>query len=267
MSNFFIDESGDPSFYVKGNKCVVGKQGFSPVLILGMVKIDDLNLVRDAVAGFIEAIKSDPVFPTLKCANKNKEWYLHASCDDLYIQERFIPYLSQIEGFKFYAVVGRKRLDLFNKKHGKSETEFYFDIVYHLMKDRLIKDDVCYSINLAKRTKSNGDNLKKAIAGAVERDNNRRKIPVNINYSFKIVPSSDSLEMSIVDYMLWALQRYIISSQDKFYKILEHRYSLILDLYDFDNFGGKNGKTTYYNKNNRFHLDKASEFRCDGYVK
>ena len=38
---FFIDESGDPAFYASGNKCIVGKEGFKPLLLIGIVRLTD----------------------------------------------------------------------------------------------------------------------------------------------------------------------------------------------------------------------------------
>ena len=37
----FIDESGDPSFYAKGKKCIVNTEGYKPILIIGLIEIED----------------------------------------------------------------------------------------------------------------------------------------------------------------------------------------------------------------------------------
>ena len=128
----FIDESGDASFYAKGNKCIVGSQGFMANLFLGMIKIENKKLLRNAILNFMDEIKIDPLYNTLPCVTNKKGWYLHASYDNLEIQVKFIDFLRKLEGFKFYFVIGRKRLDLFHKKHNKNETEFYFDLVSNL---------------------------------------------------------------------------------------------------------------------------------------
>ena len=52
------------------------------------------------------------------------------------------------------AVIGRKRLSTFQKKHNNNESEFYFDMVYHLLKDRLNDEGYFYQIILAGRTGS-----------------------------------------------------------------------------------------------------------------
>lgn len=53
----FIDESGDASFYAKGNKCIVGSQGFMANLFLGMIKIENKKLLRNAILNFMDEIK------------------------------------------------------------------------------------------------------------------------------------------------------------------------------------------------------------------
>lgn len=259
----FIDESGDPAFYASGNKNIVGCEGFKPLLMLGMIRLEDKKGIRNEIIKFTGEIKNDPLYNTLPCVNDKKGWYLHASYDNLEIRVKFIEFLRKLEGFKFYCVIGRKRLDVFHNKHNKNETEFYFDVVYHLLKDRL-KADEPNQIYLSARGKGNQTKLKTAINNAIIRDNKKRKVPVEIKYNCEIVLSRDTPELSIVDYLLWALQRYILIDDKRFYNALESKYNLIIDLYDFKNF--KNGKTYYTFSKNKFSLEKASEFKSNGYI-
>ena len=122
-------------------------------------------------------------------------------------------------------------------------------------------------IYLSARGKNNQLKLKQSIDSAILRDNNKRKKPVEIKYNCEIVLSKDTPELSIVDYLLWALQRYIISNDGRFYHALETKYNLIIDLYDFDRFNTKDGGTYYTPDKNKFTLEKASEFKSNGYIK
>ena len=61
------------------------------------------------------------------------------------------------------------------------------------------------------------------------------------------MPSQITPELSIVDYLLWALQRYILTDDNRYYLALINKYNLIIDLYDFKNF-----KRNYYNSKNCF---------------
>ena len=260
-----IDESGDPSFYASGKRSLVGTAGFKPLLLIGMVKIDDKALLYQSITRFMEELKNDPLYNTLPCINDPKGWYLHASYDNLEVQIKFIDFLRRQDGFKFYCVIGRKRLDLFHKKHNGNDTEFYFDLVYHLLKDRMNTEDTFFQILLSARNKNTQRALTEAVATAIKRDNTIRKKPIDIKFNCEIVQSKLTPELSIVDYMLWALQRYILKGEKRFYQALEDKYSLIIDLYDFDKYNGK-GKSNYYHKRNRFSVEAAGIFRTDGYV-
>jgi hypothetical protein len=153
----------------------------------------------------------------------------------------------------------------FTKKHNRNETEFYFDIVYHLLKDHLNAEDTFYQVFLSARNKNTQHKLKAAIDNAIDRDNARRKSPIKVQYNSEIVLSKETPELSIVDYMLWALQRYILKGEGRFYKALVEKYNLIIDLYDFDKYKAK-GMSNYYHAKKRFEREKASEFKTDGYV-
>jgi hypothetical protein len=158
-------------------------------------------------------------------------------------------------------VIGRKRLTTFEKKHNSNEGEFYFDMVYHLLKDRLNDENCFYQILLSGRTGSSATRLKTAIDRAIARDNERRNIKLNIHYDCRTISTSTTPELSVVDYLLWALQRYILTDDERYYLALRNKYNLIIDLYDFGKY-----KSNYYSTKNRFDKSKAGEFRKDGYI-
>lgn len=257
---FFIDEGGDSSFYAKRKKLLVGTSGFQPMLNLGMVAIADKKEIRKSILEFMDSIKSDSLYNSIYSVAQ-PGWYLHAKDDHPEVRAKFFECLRNLEGFKIYIVIGRKRLSTFKNKHNNNEKEFYFDLVYHLLKDRLNKEELDYCIFLSARQKSTQKHLDEAIAKAIGRDNGKRKETLDISYSFDIIRSQDTPELSIIDYFLWALNRYIIKGEDRFYNALKSKYNLIIDVYDTANFG-----TNYYHKRNRFELEKASEFKSDGYV-
>jgi hypothetical protein len=257
----FIDESGDPSFYASGNKCIVGTEGFKPLLLIGLVKLEDKKIIRKAILQFIEEIKNDPLYNSLPCVIAPKGWYLHASYDNLEIRTKFVEFLRKLKGFEFYCVIGRKRLDVFHNRHNRSETEFYFDLITHLIESRLDKEDTSYQVLLSARNKNTQHKLVEAIDNALKSDNIRRESPLKIKYNCEIVLSQETPELSIADYLLWAIQRYILQGDKRFYKALEEKYNLIIDLYDA---GNENYK--YYDPDNRFDIEKAGKFRTDGYI-
>lgn len=246
---FFIDESGDPTFYGKHRKLLVGQPGFQPILLIGMISLADKKEIRRAILDFQNRIKTDPLYNTIPSVTNPRGWYLHARGDSPDVRSKFVEFLRDLEGFKTYLVLGRKRLDLFHKKHNGNEKEFYFDLVYHMLKDRLNDEEEFYQIFLSARDRNTQTKLRDAVNKAIERDNLRRRNPKSITFSCEIVQSQDTPELSIIDYLLWALQRYILQKDGSFYKALVHKYNLIIDLYDFENYSTQGrGKNNYCDK-------------------
>ena len=56
----FIDESGDPSFYASGNRSIVGTEGFKPILLIGIVKLEDKKAIRNTILQFMNDLRNDP---------------------------------------------------------------------------------------------------------------------------------------------------------------------------------------------------------------
>lgn len=256
---FFIDESGDPNFYAKRKKLLVDQPGYQPLLLVGMIISDDRKSLREAILNLKKELENDPLFNTLHSIKPG--WYFHAIEDHPDIRLRFVSLLRQLQNFRTFIVIGRKNLQRFQKHHHGSPAEFYFDLIYHLIKDRMNREEKYYQIFLAKRQKTKMDNFSDAVARAIERDNTKRKKPISINYQCDIVLSSEFPELSIIDYLLWALQRYIILQEERYYKALIDKYNLIIDLYDTENYTTKGkGTSNYYSRRNPFELEKASGF-------
>ena len=257
---FYIDECGDPCFYGSKKKLLVGTVGFQPLLIIGMISGSNRKFLRKKVLEFQKSILDDPMYNTIPSLNKEKQWYLHAKDDHPEIRAKFFELLRGIKGFKAYVIIGRKNLEIFTKKHNSNETEFYFDLLMHLLKDRMHVENETYQIFLAQRDKNTMKKFVEAVERALERDNKRRKKPIKVNYKCDIVPGANCPEMSIVDYLLWALQRYIQKGEGRFFKALSNKYALIIDLYDKKSYKKNGGHGNYYTVSNPFDLEKASAF-------
>ena len=187
-------------------------------------------------------------------------WYLHARGDAPEVRTKFIEFLRELHGYKVYIVIGRKKLSTFAAKHNNNEKEYYFDLVHHLFSGLLQDKDKDYRVFLSARERNTQNYLQNAIDKAITRDNHQRHTPLEISYQHDIVRSQDTPELSIIDYHLWALQRYILQGESRFYNALLHNYASVIDLYD----DKSNGKT--FSPDDNFRLDRVGEFRSDGYM-
>lgn len=70
------------------------------------------------------------------------------------------------------------------------------------------------------------------------------------------VLSSTCPELSVVDYCLWALQRYVLRGEIRFFAALETKFDLIVDLYD----DAPQTGSRLYTDANPFRVEKCSPF-------
>lgn len=69
---FFVDESGDPTFYDRRGNLIVGQDGCSSLLILGMVEVNDPVLMRYRIAQLQTKIINDPYLTGIPSIQKTK---------------------------------------------------------------------------------------------------------------------------------------------------------------------------------------------------
>lgn len=229
---FFIDECGDPEFYGKRKKLLVGTEGFQPLLILGMVETPNRKTLQKAILELKAEILSDPLYNTIYSVSQ-PDWYFHARTDHSDIRHRFFQFLRQFNPseLRFHAIIGRKDLGIFNRKHNNNPSEFYFDLVSHLFQEKL-NPGHSHSIYLAGRAKSALHKLVSSIDQAIENDAKKKGLEKqDIQYNCSIEPSYQMPELSIVDYFLWALQRYLLKGEIRFWQSIEPLAGEIVDLY------------------------------------
>ena len=252
----FIDECGDPNFYGHRKKLLVGAPGYQPLLLMGSLTTSNRRQLRAAVTQFQEAIRQDPLYNTIPSVAK-PGWYLHAKNDHPEVRAKFFELLRQLPDFTIHVVIGRKKLDVFNRKHNNSPTEFYFDLLHHLLQDCLHETSEAYAIYLAQRGKNNSDRFQTAVDKALPPTGPAADAAGPVVRQLAIVLSSACPELSVVDYCLWALQRYIFKEEGRFFKALENRYAAIVDIYDEAHFPA-NGHI--YGPQHPFTTQQASPF-------
>lgn len=246
----FIDESGSPQFYANGRKPLWIKPDFAPVMLLGMIATEDRGALRRAVQDFQNYVLSDPLLNSIySVAQPN--WYLHASADHSDINLKTVEFIRQLEGFEFHTVIGRKLPEVFLSKHNGNATEFYFDLLSKLLELDALETDCKYYLYLSQRQSNTEQRFSAAFEKAFEAKS--KKIG-GLSYSCTIVRSQDFPEMSLVDYLIWALQRYILKGEKRYFEALEKHYASILDVYENE------GRGRLYRAGDSFSLEKASPF-------
>ena len=252
--HYYIDESGNPEFYGKGKRLLIGNEGYSPLLIIGLVTIINRKHLVSEIGNFRKKLLADKKLTHIHSLHQ-PGWYLHAKADHTEVRELFFDFLSK-KSFRGYFIIGRKNLEIFEKRHKSNEKNFYFDLIKNLLKDRFLEFSE-YKIYLSKRSGNGIKSFSEAIEASIEKYNkSTKKEDIKPLYTCNIVPSKTTPELSVVDYQLWALQRYIVKGEKEYFDKLKDKYCFIYDIYGKK----KKGQNRFFTYNNPFNLDKTECF-------
>ncbi len=244
----FLDEAGDTSFYGKGKKAILGNQGVSSCFIIGMVKFKEpLEDVRDKVVVLQEKIANDPYFQAPSVLKKKNAtgFYFHAT-DDLPETRKLFFDLIKSLNCSFEAVVGRKSLERYETKHKGREEYFYADLLSHLLKNKIEKEHKLV-LNVSERGSSTKhhnltlalEKAKERLAETRTRKNTGEKVSrhdINANTVFNVQNPTQEPLLCVADYFCWTIQRVFEKGETRFYDFLLPQISLVVDLYDTNNF-------------------------------
>ena len=248
----FLDEAGDTTFFGKMHTPVIGiQEGVSLCFMLGMVKFrSPLEPIRQNIRDLQDQVANDPYFKDVLSIRKKKMesggYYFHATDDPQEARKVFYDFIHTLD-VSFEAVVGRKIPDLYVRKHNSRESEFYADLLSHLLKNKL-QSGGDLILNVAQRGKVTRNivfeqALEKATIRFLKRkssDHIKTKIAFNVQY-----PRTEPL-LNITDYLCWAVQRVFERGETRYYNFISDKISLVVDLYD----------NTHYEKSGNYYNDR-----------
>ncbi len=71
--------------------------------------------------------------------------------------------------------------------------------------------------------------FQEAVAKALAVDNASHS--ENIKFNLEIVSSREMPELSIIDYLMWAVQRNLLKGESRYFEALKNKYETVLNLY------------------------------------
>lgn len=246
----FLDEAGDTTFYGKGKLPIIGTPGVSQSFTLGMVRfLESLDEIRKNIIQLQKDIETSALFKSMESVKKRTQkggFYFHAKDDSPDLRKVFFDFILKTE-CTFQAVVARKSIERFKRKHNDNEAEFYADLLSHLLKDKFNYSKLV--LNVAERQNSTSNkNLERAVSIAAQRYS--RKYPekeITANFKYSVHKFQHEPLLCLADYLCWVIQRIFEKGETRFYEYLMPKISLVVDLYDTENYQGwKN----YYNAKN-----------------
>lgn len=248
---FFVDESGDPTFYDKRGNFIVGNLGISKTLILGFIKTSNPKIIRQKLSQLKQEISQDNYLEGIPSVKKSLIAF-HAKDDCPEVREKVFKVIKDLD-FSAEIFVARKIQNIFNTRHHRSENEFYDDLVTKLFQNKLHlakNNEIFFAV---RGTRLRQAPLENAIQRATLSFETKWNIRVESNTT--IIPQSPSGEpcLQVIDYVNWAIQRVYTKSEDRFYKFIEQKVSYIVDIYDTEKY-----PKNFYNKSNKFDITKTS---------
>lgn len=250
-SFFFVDESGDFAFYDRRGNLIVGQPGCSPVLILGFVETQYPQPLRRAILDLQREIIHDPYFQGVPSIRKTAIAF-HAKDDVPEVRYRVFKLLSSLD-FKAQFIVARKIERVFRNSFQAREMEFYDHLVSQLFQNVLHRYRRS-TIYFAKRgSRDRQVPLSRAIQSGIQRFEQESGHAVATTFDVQAQTPSGEPCLSVIDYVNWAVYRAFTRGEMRYYRTIEEKVGLLVDLYDSAKYPGNS-----YNRRNLFDIKKAT---------
>lgn len=251
---FFVDESGDTTFYNRNGQWIVGTEnGASPILLMGFIRTTEPDFLRRKLNELKKDLLSDSYLKDIPSMKKTKVAF-HAKDDCPEVRYKVFTLLKDLP-FTCNIVVARKTEKVFNKFNGNTQ-DLYDSLITHLFKNVLQLSNNNYIYIATRGSKKRQLPLEEAIHNSILYT--EAKLNHTVSSTQKILPQTPSGEvcLQIVDYCNWAVQRAFLKGDMRYYKFLQEKFGLIVDLYDY-----KPNWKNFYNKKNPFDINKISPLR------
>ncbi len=248
---FFVDESGDPTFYDRNGNLIVGQPGCSPVLILGFVETRQPQAIRRAMLDLQREIVDDPYFQEFPSLKKTAVAF-HAKDDVAEVRYRVYKLLAGLN-FKAQFIVARKIERVFRNSFHARESEFY-DHVVSLLFENVLHRHQTNHIYFAKRgSRDRQIPLANAIEKGIRRFEQKWQAEVATTITIQAQRPKGEPCLSVIDYLNWAVYRAFTKGEMRFFGTVADKVSLLVDLYDETKY-----PNNWYSRRNPFHIKKIT---------
>ncbi len=224
----------------KRGAVIVGREGISTMFMVGVAHLPDPVMARERLGALRAQLLADPYFravPSMHLRAGKTALCFHATDDLPEVRRevfRLLPQLGaevQVAIRRKHEMVGAARMA--HRRGGRlTANDIYDDLVKRLFKNLLHQGEV-NEICFARRGKADRQAaLEAAIARA--KHNFSRKWNTPVDRPTRIRPSVPSQDagLQVIDYYLWALQRFFERREDRYFASVSNAYRLIMDIDD-----------------------------------
>lgn len=252
---FFVDESGDLTFFNKRGKPVTLGEQTSRFFLIGAARIDeDLNRVAERFNQLRNDLLNNPFCKHIPSMQETKVEF-HAKNDSSIVKNEVFKLLQSLDT-AVQVVVRRKETileqaiktyKLTGTKRTINEKELYHSMITRLFRNLPDREDC--TIVFSDRGKTFSDNsLAEALNKARSRGTGEQMAQTTILKMF----SRDNIGLQIVDYFLWTVLQLYEHDNADYFNLLKGKYKLIMDVDDLRT----SELGVHYGEKNEISLDK-----------
>jgi hypothetical protein len=227
---FFVDESGDSTFFDRHGNVIVGNEGCSKFLLIGYIRTEDPRAVRRALSDLRAELGQDPLYNNIPSFQKTQNAF-HAKDDSPEVRSEVFKVLRTLP-IRAQFIFARKQVRTFRSTFHSKEGAFYDHLVTHLFTRSLHlarKNYICFE-------KRGSRARQKPLTDAVRKASEAFEVQYGTGASTSVSVHCQSPVgepcLQAIDYYLWAVQRVFTKREDRFYKTLEDQIEFVWDLYD-----------------------------------
>lgn len=248
---YFVDETGDPVFYDKRGNLIVGQEGCSPIFGLGFIETDDPADIRRALKDLHLQIAADEYLRHIPSISRTNRAF-HAKDDAPEVRSLVYRRLAELD-FKAQFVIARKSERLFRNIFGSREGDFYDALVSKLFESVLHRHTTNRIYFSRRGTRVRQNRLEQAIKSGIGKFEAKWNAKVDTEIRVESHTGVGEPCLQVVDYMNWAVYRAFVKREMRYYRFVEPKVSLLVDLYDTANY-----PNNWYSRENPFDINKAS---------
>ncbi len=251
---YYIDESGDLAlFNKKKRKLNLQTNGVTSIFYLGLVKINDPQQLNSKLDGLRNYFRENELYRHLANLEESLKFF-HAK-DDMYpIKIKVFETLKQLD-FSTHVIFRRKDAMQIEKSADFSITSEYHSMISRLLRDRLHKNNNIIVFSRRGDT-INDRSLKDAIEKAKNNFTKKHKQSSIFTTSHFIGEPLNHNGLQVIDYVLWAINRFLTKKEDGYIDAIKDKIKLIVDMDD----KRTKGYGEFYNSVEKFKKNVLSHY-------
>ena len=243
VSNYFVDESGDPEIFGSRGKILLGTPGCSQFFFLGFLEVKDPGSLSKDLGDLRSQLLANPYYqgvPSLQPAARKTFEKFHAKDDLPEIRKEVFDLLRGKDDLRFFAVVKSKQKVLeyaLRRRAADSAYRYSPNELYDFLARRLFKQKLHvsnqYKVHYGIRgTKPRTAAMQSALLTAQKRYMKERGITDTA--TLEVVPSNpvNTVCLQATDYFLWALNRMYTKRESRYLEYLWNSFRLVIDIDD-----------------------------------